>query len=527
MEQKLGPLQALARFWGTLNNTQKFVSAAFLSVSIVLLGIVSVVASKPKMEVLFSGLQSNDAGAIIAKLQEQKVPYEVDGTVIKVPTKNVYETRMQLASQGLPAGGNVGFELFDKNSFGMTEFSQKVTYQRALQGELERTISQINGVDQARVSMAVPEKSVFTENQTETTASVLLKLKPGMELSADQVGGVVHLVSSAVEGLKANQVTVVDTNGNLLSEAGDDGTGLDARMSSTKLKLKRQVEQQIAKDIDTMLARVLGPNKAVVRVNAKMNFDRRETSSETFSPGGANTGVLTSEQKTQESYGNGNAGAVAPAATGGPAGIASTLPGAQANTASGGKNNYLRTESTAKYEVSKTTERVVKAPGEIEELSVAVMVDGKVDAATLPAIKNTVSAACGIGLDPARKDRIVVESVQFDTSATQGQEKEMAALAAKAMYMSVGKTVGAILLLFIFLFFLKTILKQVNISIPVPQQPVLVQDYGISAPSQMQSQPQQRPVVEEIMETATPVPTIGEVPPEEVAQVLRKWMSES
>jgi flagellar M-ring protein FliF len=513
MEQKLGPLQALARFWGTLNTTQRFVTAAFLSLSIVLLGVVTMIAAKPRMEVLFSGLQGTDSGAIVAKLQENKVPYEIEGSVIKVPQKYVHEMRMQLASQGLPQGGTVGFEIFDKGNLGMTEFSQRVSYQRAVQGELARTIGQLDGVEASRVHVAIPEPSVFSDSEKQATASVVVKLRPGCRLGSDQVGGIVHLVSSAVEGLKPNEVTVVDTNGNMLSEAGDEATGLDPRMSASKLKLKREVESQMEKDIESMLERVVGPNKAVVRVNAKINFDRRETSSETYSPAGTNTGVLTSEQKLQESYGSGSGTA------GGNVGIASVLRQGAPTSSPAGKGAYERVETTNKYEVSKTTERVVKAPGEIEQLSVAVMVDGTVDGAKIATIKNAVSAACGI--DATRKDQIIVESIQFDNKAAQDEAKEMASLAAKSGYMSSAKTVGAVLLLLVFLFFLKNTLKQVNISIA--PQPTVLQDFatpgGVAGVSAQAFDP--------AGDGGRTKPATGEVPPEEVAQVLRKWMSES
>lgn len=522
MEQKLGPLQALARFWGTLNNTQRFVTAAFLSLSIVLLGIVSVIASKPKMEVLFSGLQASDSGAIVSKLQENKVPYQVEGSAIKVPSKYVGEMRMQLASQGLPQGGTVGFELFDKSSFGMTEFNQKVTYQRALQGELERTVGELDGVEQSRVHISMPEPSVFKDKAKEPTASVVVKLRPGTQLGADQVGGIVHLVAAAVEGLKPGQVSIIDTTGNMLSEPSDDTTGLDPRLSASKMKLKHEVERQMEKDIGSMLDRVLGANKAVVRVNAKMNFDRRETSSETFSPAGPNTGVIVNEQKTEETYGNGAGTA------GGNVGVGAALRGVTPTASTSGKGNYLRSEITNKYEVSKTTEHIVKAPGEIEQLSVAVMVDGTVDGAKIATVKNAVSAACGIGIDPARKDQIIVESIKFDDTAVKSESKEMDALAAKAMYLQVGKTVGAVVLLLLFLFFLKSVLKQISISVPVAQQPILVQQ----APARAAA-PGSPSVAAQAFESAAvdtggrTRPNIGDVPPEDVAQVLRKWMADS
>ena len=516
MDQKVGPLQAIAKFWGTLTNTQRFVTAAFLSLSVVLLAIVSMIASKPRMEVLYSGLEPSDAGAIVAKLQENKVPYEVDGSIIKVPQKNVHEMRMQLAAQGLPQGGTVGFEIFDKNSFGMTEFSQRVGYQRAIQGELSRTIDQLDGVEQSRVHIAIPEPSVFSDKEKLATASVVVKLRAGTQLSGDQVGGIVHLVSSAVEGLKPNQVTVVDTNGNLLSESSDEATGLDPRLSASKLRLKREVETQMEKDIQTMLERVLGPNKSVVRVNAKINFDRRETSSEIVAPAGPDTRVLTSEQKLSESYLGGSS------TTGGAVGVGNVLRQNAPTTAAGAKGGYERTETTNKYEVSKTTEHVVKAPGEIEQLSVAVMVDGSVDGGKIATIRNAVSAACGI--DATRKDQIIVESIQFDTTAAKDEEKAMAAIAAKSGYMSMAKTAGAILLLLGFLFFLKKTLKQVNISIA--PQPTIVQELAAAGGAQ--------PVAAPAYEAGAAAdggsrgrPNTADVPPEEVAQVLRKWMSDS
>jgi flagellar M-ring protein FliF len=267
------------------------------------------------------------------------------------------------------------------------------------------------------------------------------------------------------------------------------------------------------KDLDSMLERVLGPNKAVVRVNAKINFDRRETSSETFSPAGTNTGVLTNEQKLQETYAGGSG------TTGGAVGVGNVLRQGAVASAPGGKGGYERVETTNKYEVSKTSEHVVKAPGEIEQLSVAVMVDGSVDGAKIATIRNAVSAACGI--DPARKDQIIVESIQFDTSTMKNEEKEMASMAAKSGYMSIAKTAGAIILLLGFLFFLKKTLTQVNIS--VAPQPTIVQE--LAGGSQR--------VAAQAYESAAAGdggrarPSSGDVPPEEVAQVLKKWMAES
>ncbi len=518
---KLGPVQAFTKFWGTLSNTQRFVTAVFIATSVVLLVVVSVVATRPGMTVLFSGLQPSDSGAIVAKLQESKIPYQVEGTAIKVPAKNVYETRMQLASQGLPAGGNVGFEIFDKNTLGMTEFSQRLSYQRALQGELSRTIDQIDAVAQSRVHLAIPEEKLFADDKKYPTASVVLKLKAGGKLNGDQVAGIVRLVSSAVEGMDPNHVTVVDTEGNMLSEPADEATGLDPRMSSSQLRLKNEYEQQVQQDIQSMLERVLGPNRAVVRVSAKINFDRKETDNETYQPIDTNKGVLLSEDRTEESYtGSGRS-------VGGVVGVRSNInaSGTQAATITPTPGNgYQRIETSAKYEVSKTTEHVVTAPGQVEKMSVAVMVDGKVDGAQMNSIQNAVSAAAGI--EPERGDKVTVESMAFDTTAAKKEAREMQAYESQATYLSVGKSVIGILLLFGFLFFLKTMLKQVKIQVSEPAAAVEgLQQTPInpaSIPVQGYDSTSSVPMMSGLSESGQPTQT----KPQDVAKALRTWMSE-
>ncbi|MBN1193129.1 MAG: flagellar M-ring protein FliF, partial [Coriobacteriia bacterium] len=445
MEQftKFGPIQAITRFWGTLSNTQRFVTAVFMAASLALLLVVSVVATRPKMEVLFSGLESNDAGTIVSKLQEKNIPYELTngGSVVKVPEKDVHEMRLLMATEGLPQGGTVGFEIFDKSSFGLTSFTQRVSYQRALQGELSRTIGQLDLVDTARVHLTIPEKKLFDRSNSRSTASVVLKLRAGSDLGSEQVAGIVHLVSAAVEGLDSKNVSVVDTAGNVLSEPTDDATGADPRLSASQLALRRGYEQQAQKDLQSMLERVLGPNKAVVRVSAKMNFDRTETDSEIYQPGGAGRGILASEEATQESYGSGPGGT--------PSGVPTGAKG----------NGYTRVETNSKYQVSKTTEHVVRSPGYVEQVSVAVMLDQKVDAAKIPAVRNAVQAA--VGADPTRGDKVIVESVPFDNSAVEKEDKALQAAASRDTIFSVLKTVGGILLLFGFLFMLSRMLRKV------------------------------------------------------------------
>lgn len=517
MKSEFGPLKALKKFWGGLSSTQKLISSIFLSLSVVLLIVVSVVATRPQMAVLFSGLQANDAGAIISKLQEQGIKYKVDGSTIEVPQKNVNELRIKLASEGLPESGNVGFELFDKTNLGMTEFSQKLNYQRALQGELAKTIEGIDGIEACRVHIAMPEKSIFLDKQSDTTASVVIKLRTGKKLSDDETAGIVHLVASAVENLKASNITVVDTRGNMLSEPGEDITGLDARMSATQLRIKEQYENQVIQDIQTMLTQILGPNKSIVRVNARINCDRLETDRETYLPSGSGQPIASSTEETKEIYSNGAGGSIMNAS--------SNIP-----VSASGKGSYERTETNNKYDISKTVEHMIKSPGQIEKLSVAVVVDDKVGSDEIPAIRNAVMTAAGIDL--TRGDQIAIERINFDTSAATQEDKAMKALAARNMYVSYGTKAAGVILLLAFLYILWRIIGQIK----SPSGEITVEDI---TPDRMRALNEYRASLGSSGSenggagigsgSSSPNATqqlMGDASPEEIARVLREWMSE-
>ena len=221
---------------------------------------------QPDMQVLFTNVNSEDAAAIIDKLKEAKTPYETTGggATILVPSAQVHELRLQLATQGIPRGGGVGYEIFDRTSIGMSDFVQKLNYRRALQGELARTIAQMPEVERARVHLAIPERRLFANEQDRARASVVVSLRNSLTLSKSQVQGVVHLVASSVEGLQARDVTVVDGHGLLLSStAADETVGL----SSTQLEYQHTVEKDIETRVQSMLERIVGVNKAVVRVS--------------------------------------------------------------------------------------------------------------------------------------------------------------------------------------------------------------------------------------------------------------------
>lgn len=537
---KLGPFAALSRLWKEMSPPQRVVVTAFVALAVAVVILVGTLASKPRMSVLFSGLEREDAGAIVQKLTEQKVPYRLsaDGTTIEVPANKVYDLRLQMATQGLPQGGSVGFELFDKSNFGMTEFTERLNYQRAIQGELTRTICQLAPVVSARVHLAIPEDKLYESEQQPPTASVVLKLRRGMPLSDDQVGGIVHLVASAVEGLKPSNVTVIDSEGNVLSEAVLGSSG-GQMLSSNQTKIKRQYEAELAQNLQSMLARIVGPDKCVVRVSADMSFDQKQTKSESYEPAPVSEataqpgptrsphGVLVAQETRSETY----SGSVIP-----PGGV----PVGTRGRGGVGGDNYTRTETTSEYQVTKKVEEIVSAPGQIRRLSVAVLVDDKVQPSDT-AIREAVSAAAGI--DPARGDQITVQRMAFDTVSKKRQAAEMAAASRKEMIAGIAKNAVAVLLLLGFFMFLRVIIRQIKVEVPaeVPA-PSAVQTGTLSTPAQnladvlsggdqaSASSSGGEPVPEKFSTQASYEnnlpPEILQSSPEDLARLVRSWMSE-
>jgi len=301
-------------------------------------------ANKPTFGLLFSNLNPADASKIIDKLKQSSIEYQIgdDGKAILVPRDRVYELRLQMAGQGLPQTSVVGYEIFDKPSFGMTDFTQKVNFKRALEGELEKTILQLEEIDGASVHIVIPEKALFESEQKKTTASVFLRLKDGARLNPGEIGGVQKLVASSIEGLDAADVTIVDSRGTLLSTKND---GLEA-MSAAQYDVQTKVESYLTNKAQSMLDGVLGPGNAIVRITARLDFNRVEKTTELYDP----NSVVLSEQTMQER---------------------SSAPG---DTTA---NNSSRTNSVTNYDVGKTVEKIVGTMGGIKKLSAAVMVNGK------------------------------------------------------------------------------------------------------------------------------------------------------
>ena len=285
-----------------------------------LLGIVLLVVwtNKINYQPLYFNLSPEDAGVVVEELKDQKIPYRLsaNGKTVMVSSGKIYDLRLDLASRGIPSGGGVGFEIFDKTDLGTTEFVQKLNYQRALQGELARTINQFAEVEHSRVHITLPEKALFLEDEQKPTASVVVKLRHKGALQENQVQGIVHLVAGSVERLEPENVTVVDVNGSVLSAGVSEGSQL-AGLTSSQQEFQRAVEEDLEKRVQTMLERVVGKGKAIVRVAASLDLTQQEKTEEIFDPDSA---VVRSEQRAEEKSKGSN-----PVAMGIP-GVESNLP---------------------------------------------------------------------------------------------------------------------------------------------------------------------------------------------------------
>ncbi|MBC7331022.1 MAG: flagellar M-ring protein FliF [Synergistetes bacterium] len=409
--------------WESLSKPQRIVvlgAGAALLISFVLL---LLWAREPQYVPLFTNLDPKDASAVIEQLDKMKVPYEIadEGKTVLVPMDKVYNLRIQLAGMGLPTQGVVGFEIFEKPKFGLTTFQEQINYLRALEGELTRTIMNLEPVELAKVNIVLPQPRLYVEEQKATTASVLVKLRPGAKLSVEQVKAIVHLVAHSVEGLSPDDVVVVDTQGNILTEMLHEEYILRGveKVSTLQKEIESLYEKDLETKLKTMLEKVFGPGRAVAKVKVEIDLNKREVKRETFKPVVGSSGIVRSEQNIEEQY----KGTVAP-----PSGVPGTqtnIPGYQVPEKKGEEVEYAKSETIRNYEVSKEEEKEVFAPGKIKRMTVSVVVDAKLDPEQLQNLKNTVAAA--VGYDPNRGDEIVVQTMEFNVAYLRELEEELKA----------------------------------------------------------------------------------------------------
>jgi flagellar M-ring protein FliF len=524
-----------------LSRSQQVGLGAILVAAVGLLWVVSTVGRTPDEAVAYSGLSTEDAAMVVEKLKAAKIPYVLaDGGVIKVPSGQVQEARLALAGSGLggkPAAGS-GYELFDQNSFGQTEFTQKVNYQRALENELARSIDRLDAVDSSRVHLVLPQASLFTTQQKDATGSVILKLKPGKRFDTAQARSIANLVAGSVEGLKTTNLTILDINGNMLT--GDDNSP-GAGMSSKQLEQQRGYESNLEHDLQGLLDRVLGSGKAAVRVSAIMDWDQVEQTTETFTPGDPATTPVRAAHEISESTTGGTAGVGGVPGTAANNGAVPTYQGG----AAGAGATTTKTDRDTTYELNKSVQKTVRSPGAVKRLSVSVMLDddpANPNPALLQSVQNAINAAAGV--DATRGDVLTVTALAFNRAellTTQVAMEEAASKDQLMTYVRLGALALGPLLMLVVLFVVlsrgrkkeKLVVKEslesdaALVATPIgtpaapgqPVSPVRPNKPFTPVAQPIAEDPQKAYIREQIQ-------ALGKSNPATVAQLIQTWMDE-
>lgn len=384
----------LKKLWGGLGLPQKFAILVLIVITGVAMSYFLAKSTEPDWEVLYSDLTTTDVSAIVESLKKSGHPYKIseDKTAVLVPSKDKDDLRLEIAEAGIIQDSTPGFELLDQLQLGATDFKNKLTKQRIFQGELTRTIEKVSGVKKARIQLADPERSVFSDSDEKPSASVMLILEPGYKLKADQVKAIKNIVAYGVAGLTPEKVFVTDQKGNNLS---DDMSKNSSDIESFRTNFEKDTSDKIKK----VLEKIVGANNVTVEVSSDINFDSARATIEKYTPASENNvGVVTSSQTESESYDNS-------APTGGDANIVIDKK----------KLNYSKTKTSNNYNVSKEVRQVVYAPGSVKRMTIAVAVNKILTAKEKEELKNLVISASGA--DTTRGDFITVSSIQFESLA--------------------------------------------------------------------------------------------------------------
>jgi flagellar M-ring protein FliF len=536
-------------------------------------------ASKPSYVPLFSNLSSADAAAITQKLAANKVPYQLSegGQQVLVPEGDVYQQRLDMAAAGLPSSGDQGYTLLDSGGVTTSQFQQQVEYQQAVADELEQTIESISGVSSSVVNVVIPQQTLFSSSADQPSASVLVSLEAGASLSAEQVQAVVHLVASSIEGLSPDNVTVVDSNGDVLNAPGTDASAVAS--GTIEQQQTEAYDQSLDDSLEDMLATVLGPGNAVVHASAQLDFDQSQTTSQMYNPlkqapipvqqatsketytgagasqaagvaGATNvpaapattaSAVAQSTNKTAKAAKTGQAGKVGRASKTGATGTGTTVAPTAAGAAGSSVTTvpgYTQVGSSQQNVVSEVTKSVNSAPGTLQRLSLAVVVDSSVQGVTPSEVKRLVSAAAG--LDPSRGDTIQVAFVPFDQAAAKlatDQLKQAASAKSKAAMMSEARG-GLVLIVVLGLlgFAMRRITKTTRVPLALPPgfQPLELEEgegyiegeemaLALTAPRAAQM-PEALAVPNSLQAEISQIGQMIEREPERIAEMLRAWL---
>lgn len=532
-------LRRLLAMFGSFSAGQKAVTGVGIVALLVGGFFFATWASKPTYAPLFSNLSSADAGAIVEELSAEGTTYELadGGQTVMVPKDSVYDLRLKLSGKGLPAQADSGYSLLDKQGITTSEFMQHVGYQRALEGELAKTIGSIDGVKAANVHLVIPQKDVFSDDAQKPTASVLVTEQSGNQLDQGQVQAIVHMVSASVEGLAADQVTVADSSGKVLSAGGGESVAAAGDLRSQQTG---EYEQRLNGALQSMLNSVVGPGHAVVKTTADLDFDQTETKTQKYTAD-PKTPPLSSTKKT-ETY-NG---------TGGTSGGVLGPDNIQVPANGKGDGTYASTDETVNNAVGVVTETRKSAPGNVRRLSVSVLLDATTSAAVNNAdVEKMVSSA--VGLNTTRGDTVAVTAMPFDNSAAQQSAAEDAAAALEASqkqaegYVKAGAMGLAVLvLLFLAWRYKRRTARRAGLSEAEQAKIEQMQEELAKAKARVDAAERaaaaKAEAIAEAAATTTTVPldldtedmlnrqkdlsVLAERKPAEVAQLLRGWISE-
>ncbi len=463
-------------FWEKQKPTQRVILIAVVVFTLVMVPVLITWATQPTYSVAFSGLEEADAGSIVQQLQTSGIDYKLQGTTILVQSDKVYDVRLQMANAGLPKGGSSGYELLTQNTLGMTEFTQRVTYQRAVEGELERTISSLDAVQGVRVHIVQPEKALLSDDQAPTTASITIQERGGRKLDAGQIRAITYLTANAVEGLSPESVVVVNTDGDVLASGTSDGSSGAISQVDSRRAAELAAASDVQKKVKTLLDTALGPNKSVVQASVRLDWSDKEITTTTFEP---TPNAIRSSQKITESY------TLDSEATGGVTGATANLPTpvAGATTTTGSPTLYERAEETLNYEVAQTENHQIIRPGMVDNISLSVLVDGISDQQQLQTLQTAISAAAGIDQD--RGDQLSVQTLTFDKTFQEEQAEDLAAADRTQLITLIVEIVGGILLLAALFWYISRLLKNLRVASIDVWEPVLKPVAELGGPSGM------------------------------------------
>lgn len=510
----------MSDYWQSRDRAQKIKLFSAMAGILITLSIIFYFILKPTYVPLYSDLEPKDAGEIVKKLEDMKIPYELrdSGKTIMVDPKYKYKTRLELAQEGLPKGSAEGFsEIFDKTKLGTTDWERQVQYNQALQGELTRTIEEMPEVEKARIHIVQPERKSFidVENNYTPSAAVFLKLKAGENLEKDGIWGIINLISHSVKGLDPENVTIIDEHGRVLSNISLSPDDELEDSISNQLTIQTNFQGQLQNNVQSLLEQVFGPGNVAVRVNAKLNFDKRNIESKSFTPVNEedNEGILRSVQELREHFeGTGSV----------PGGV----PGVDSGVAPGyapqqeGDSEYSKTEVIRNYEINEALENLSVAPGFVDRLTVSVVVNQNLTEDEKYSIAQIVGNA--IGYNPDR-DQVSVEGMEFENPyekyLTQIEEREQRqkdlqryiAIAALLLALTTG----------VVLYRRRKIKEQEAIEEEQLQEELKAVQEAAAAQEEVEAviEPLESDVYKNIMRHARRRP-------EDIAKVLRTWLTE-